>query len=96
MSYKHTPWRAHGIDVLGEEPDKLLPSPVIHRGERDELDPGLIETEQLANARLIAAAPTMAEALGDAAELLRNGASIHPGSDVAQNLLAALGVALGR
>jgi hypothetical protein len=43
-----------------------------------------------ANARLIAAAPELYEAIAAAAEFLRSGTPIHAGSDVANDLLAAL------
>lgn len=44
---------------------------------------------QEANARLIAQSPLMAKALAEAAEFLRNGTPIHPGSHVAESIMQA-------
>jgi hypothetical protein len=49
-----------------------------------------------ANAQLIAAAPALLEALAVAAEYLKLGMPIHPGSHMADGILAALEAVNGR
>lgn len=73
MSAKHTPgpWRVGdaGATVFGPKTDAPAPKTIAHVGK---LLPLIVSEETHENARLIAAAPTLYNALESAAELLES------------------------
>ena len=79
MKTKHTPgpWRIGdaGLTVFGPPNGNPSPETVAHCLTR-------------ANARLIALAPELADAILECAEFARGGAPIYPGSELAKTVLA--------
>ncbi len=87
MGEKHTPgpWYQFGCGVTDENPKHVKPGTPLNliAATGDDCDPG-DESQQIANARLIAAAPELLAALNDALPLLEGfeDADMHEDDEV--------------
>jgi hypothetical protein len=100
---QHTPgpWESHGCAIYTEETwqeGKRAGGALVGSTFYDRSDPdsdAIPSDEQIANARLIAAAPEMLEALEALAEYWQHGTPVHPGALVAREAQAAIAKAKG-